>query len=409
MTMHHQRDRSLRAIRSVSAAGSRGGFTLVELLVAMGIIALLVSMVFGVLGTAGERSRSNATKTTIAKIQGIISTRSAEIKALDYTNAGARRPANRGLQRVLAEFDKPAAHEAYWRKWDYVGMFPCRFEDLAGLDGQPGVPGVNDAGSSPGVDTDPNTRIDLLELGLGINDDGALAKKIGQMLRDEPSKFTLANHKLETESAELLYLAITLGETYGTQSVTAGDLSAREVRDTDKDGLLEFVDGWERPLRFYRWPTRLTTPDDDADPNNGFPAIPIGKPLEIMMTNRIGTKSLAQDPDDPAGNLSLMASRLKPSQVTALKLTRTQLHDPDVFHTPLIVSCGADGELGMFETADAANFGFLAQPFYEDWPDSTLSQSTFPNPSTEPSRQYLTNPGSTTLNDNISNLQGRNN
>ena len=32
------------------------------------------------------------------------------------------------------------------------------------------------------------------------------------------------------------------------------DFSDREVKDTDGDGLLEFVDAWGQPLQFYRWP-----------------------------------------------------------------------------------------------------------------------------------------------------------
>ncbi len=32
------------------------------------------------------------------------------------------------------------------------------------------------------------------------------------------------------------------------------DFTDREVRDTDGDGLPEFVDAWGEPLQFYRWP-----------------------------------------------------------------------------------------------------------------------------------------------------------
>ena len=32
------------------------------------------------------------------------------------------------------------------------------------------------------------------------------------------------------------------------------------VADIDADGLIELLDGWGQPLRFYRWPTRLVRP-----------------------------------------------------------------------------------------------------------------------------------------------------
>ena len=32
------------------------------------------------------------------------------------------------------------------------------------------------------------------------------------------------------------------------------DFSDREVKDTDGDGLPEFVDAWGQPLQFFRWP-----------------------------------------------------------------------------------------------------------------------------------------------------------
>ena len=37
------------------------------------------------------------------------------------------------------------------------------------------------------------------------------------------------------------------------------DFSDREVKDTDGDGLPEFVDAWGQPLQFFRWPL-CTTP-----------------------------------------------------------------------------------------------------------------------------------------------------
>lgn len=68
---------------------------------------------------------------------------------------------------------------------------------------------------------------------------------------------TLANnnpasaHDPETESAECLYLI--LADKTGSTSSFIDELPAQFIRDTDNDGLLEIVDSWGKPVKFYRW------------------------------------------------------------------------------------------------------------------------------------------------------------
>jgi len=64
--------------------------------------------------------------------------------------------------------------------------------------------------------------------------------------------FYPAGHDPLTESSECLYLILNhpdLGTPLGAE------VDARFVADKDDDGLLEFVDGFGNPLRYYRWPT----------------------------------------------------------------------------------------------------------------------------------------------------------
>ena len=75
---------------------------------------------------------------------------------------------------------------------------------------------------------------------------------------------------------------------------------------------------------------------------------------------------LLTDPDDPVGRLYSELERLngangKPQ--LALEFNETKYHTPDTYHTPLIVSAGADEDLGLLEPTDDANgnFGNLAQ------------------------------------------------
>ena len=54
----------------------------------------------------------------------------------------------------------------------------------------------------------------------------------------------------ETESSELLYFMLTKMQVFGVPPVGESEFGTSEVRDTDGDGLLEFIDAWGRPLRF---------------------------------------------------------------------------------------------------------------------------------------------------------------
>src|SRR5690606_9033951 len=67
-----------------------------------------------------------------------------------------------------------------------------------------------------------------------------------------PGNFYPENHDPSTESSECLYLILT--EPSLGNSIVA-DIDRRFIRDSDGDGLPEFVDAWGKPLRFIRWPT----------------------------------------------------------------------------------------------------------------------------------------------------------
>ena len=64
----------------------------------------------------------------------------------------------------------------------------------------------------------------------------------------------LQKHKHITARSEMLY-ALLVGGVGPLGSVfNPDDFSDREVRDTDGDGMPEFVDAWGQPLQFFRWP-----------------------------------------------------------------------------------------------------------------------------------------------------------
>ena len=68
------------------------------------------------------------------------------------------------------------------------------------------------------------------------------------------------NHLHATARAEMLYALLVEGA--GQQGSVFGKEEFRDgtdYKDTDNDGLPEFVDGWGKPLQFYRWPVYYQT------------------------------------------------------------------------------------------------------------------------------------------------------
>ncbi len=90
-----------------------------------------------------------------------------------------------------------------------------------------------------GIDNDGNGYIDdLADTGVAL---AAIEAK-------------MATHTHKSARSEMLYALLIEGLSPLGSVFTADDFTAREVGDTDGDGLLEFIDAWGEPLQFYRWP-----------------------------------------------------------------------------------------------------------------------------------------------------------
>lgn len=64
----------------------------------------------------------------------------------------------------------------------------------------------------------------------------------------------LANHLHHTARSETLYAILVEGVGPLGSIFSRDDFTENEVKDTDGDGLPEFVDAWGQPLQFFRWP-----------------------------------------------------------------------------------------------------------------------------------------------------------
>jgi prepilin-type N-terminal cleavage/methylation domain-containing protein len=101
------------------------------------------------------------------------------------------------------------------------------------------------------VDNDGNGWIDELtasETGMAVADLNAILTRL------------TANHRHTTARSEVLY-ALLIGAQGPLGAIfTTEDFGPNEIGDTDEDGLPEFLDGWGKPIQFYRWPIHFSAP-----------------------------------------------------------------------------------------------------------------------------------------------------
>lgn len=307
--------------RRLTTRSPRSGFTMIEMLVVIGIIAILASVAFVAARTFVGGSQEDATKVLVDKIDKLIIDRlgaidryftesdlraskdGVRVRAPEYlTQAEKNSWANNVMNRPVIEL---AARKNFIRR-----NLPMRFAEL-------------DLNADGTADVTPP-----------------------------------ASHTPETEHAEVLYYFLVNSAQYGSDVSGLGEFSASETADTDNDGLLELVDAWGRPLRFYRWPTRLIRPQpagSESNPQTDMNATSVNTVVAAMLVSTLpAAATLTTDPDDP-----LLVNPLAFSNPGQFE---TIYHTARTWHVPIVISAGPDGELGLYEPTDLTRRGHLAQP-----------------------------------------------
>lgn len=297
----------MQATRTSRALARSGGFTLVELLVVMVIIAILAGLGIGLLGTSGTQARVAQTQTTLKYMDAIMGQRTEAFRATDLTKIveqfeKAYEAANMGA--AFTAQDRKAA-EILVRKNLFRQLFPTKIEDLYGMDG---VSGTWD---------------------------------------DHPQAMTVSGYT----APELLYWALTEGTAYGLSPATLDGLPSSSIAQS-ANGRNILVDAWGTPIQLFRWPTGLMSSANRAYAKALIPGLP-------STTNK--------DPDDPLGVLeknkrfsnfatppvSTFDLRLAMSTISAKAFSEADYHERQAFHTPLLVSAGPDRGMGI--TGDHAD------------------------------------------------------
>lgn len=302
----------------------RRGFTLVELLVVITIIAILLTLTIRVVGSVITVSRESATQTTIRKVQALLNSRAEAMSRSQLSKAYIRNTPEWIMTEGLTTDD--ATKKAMVAKLLARRHLPQRFQEV--LDG--------DA---------INAKLNLPPAHPNITNAGAAS------------------------SSEILYDVLTQSDVLGDVSIGTDSFGSNQVGDPDKNGLPEFIDGWGQPLRFYRWPTRLFRPTGTPTQNDVTSGIDLtnAKILLSQLPTFTGNivNDLCRDPDDPIRRCMSVANfatiGVPVSVHWNLPISGPVFHTPATYHVMLVVSAGADKMLGLYEPDDVAHEGHLGK------------------------------------------------
>ncbi|RCS54553.1 prepilin-type N-terminal cleavage/methylation domain-containing protein [Bremerella cremea] len=196
--------------RQYGCSPLRPAFTLVELLVVMGVLALMSSMVLVGLASAAEQARVARTRGQIQKIHELLMTRWDDYR---YRRV---EPSKTGNVR-----DRQRARVDKIRELMRMEM-PCRLEDIQYGSGTNGAVSGNEPALWNRYQRAVNTRAGGIGSWTTSFDDSECLYMILESIQD--------------------------GETNGLDY-----FKASEIGDTDGDGMSEILDAWGTPIRFLRW------------------------------------------------------------------------------------------------------------------------------------------------------------
>ncbi len=306
-----------------STFAQRSAFTLVEILVVIGIIALLATILVMAMAPSLEGARVSATKATITQLNRMLQDQVDGLLNSNEIDKEADRLAKM-YRATNGSVMPPAVAKALAQMKLYRNRFPQRKEDMYGLDG------VNR------IATDNDQYKDDSDLLREMRATGGGSWKADSWFQRNSSPKIAANSD-KAESSELLYLILSRGSaTSGSTALNVDQINPQHIGDTDGDGNLEFLDAWGQPLQFYNWPTGLFA-DSTAS--------------KILVNANIATIANA-DPFDPTNAISLWTpaassfNLMSGYQVPALN-DATRFKTLNQYWAFVIMSSGPDESLGF--------------------------------------------------------------
>jgi prepilin-type N-terminal cleavage/methylation domain-containing protein len=291
-------------IQQQQTRAGRRGFTLIELLVVLAIIAILVGLVSAaVMGLIGAQSRKN-TESLLGKLHDGVQQQWSEASKT-FRDPRTSPPLPQYVLTTLAGGDTSRA-QVIWMKLLLRREFPMNYAEI-----------LDPAGG------DPNLQPYLKPV----------YSYVAAIQNRDPTKTNSGG--VFTESAACLLIALQ-NHPHANMKFNAEEaLGASAIKDTDGDGIPEIVDGWGKPISFYRW--TCLNPDI----------------MQIALDK--GRKPIARDDEDP--DHKLMDGTWQQNNPQSVAIFQTLCHpitdgaatpSPLSYYSiPAIVSGGKDGIPGV--------------------------------------------------------------
>lgn len=234
-----------RRLRALFAGGRRAGcaagMTLVELLVSLVIVSILATISMAGLSTARLAARKAKTQATIRKI--------SEIILPYYEQYETRRPAI-GNASALAALPNGRTHLTDAKQTAIRRLMALELPERA----------------SDFRDAFTTTSGTFLPFNFAVTY-GSVTVPLGDVPPAARRYHALTDPIIaagsQPTSSELLHLIVTRGPVADPDIIS--HFRDDEVRDTNGNGLPEFVDGWNKPIAFRRWPVGFASPMQPID------------------------------------------------------------------------------------------------------------------------------------------------
>jgi prepilin-type N-terminal cleavage/methylation domain-containing protein len=202
------------------AGGSRrdAGFTLVELLIVVTIIALVAGMMLFALAGARNSALEKKTRTTISRLNEALLARWMTYETRRIVWQDGQGPQGLNSPSAAARMRVKALRELMRME------MPQKWSE---------------------VQTGPNTGIAIPAA------NRAYRRRIAEARGKDGKPANQSQNFSDLANAECLYLILTTR--MGEEESIRDSIKDSEIGDVDGDGLFEFLDGWGMPICFLRW------------------------------------------------------------------------------------------------------------------------------------------------------------